>query len=98
MNLSFCAILTLFLFLFSSCSDHEKVMKEYKKGNKHAADLLLHGFQMKNSEHISSHIVDLALKGDQEAKEIIYAQIDTLRGTETHTNHTIVIPPNSGRK
>ena len=77
-------------------------MKEYKTGNKHATDLLLHGFQEKNSLYIASELIDRALQGDEEAKLIIYAQINTLRGIPT-SNSTfyaapVVVPINSSRR
>jgi hypothetical protein len=84
----------LLILLLTSCTDHGKVMDEYEKGNKNASDLLLHGLQRKNSEYISTELIEKALKGDEEAKQIIYAQIATLGGVENENirHRTIVIP------
>ena len=80
------------ILLLVSCTDHGKVMNEYAKGNKNASDLLLHGLQMKNSEYISTELIEKALKGDEEAKQIIYAQIATLGGVENISHFPIIIP------
>ncbi len=83
--------------IFTSCTDHQKVMNEYKKGNPHAKELLLHGFHQRNSEYISSTLIDRALRGDEEAQNIIYAQIETMHGMPQSRymySHPIVVPVN----
>lgn len=66
-------------------------MGRYKEGNPHARDLLLHGLNEENSNHIDDYLINKALEGDEEAKEIIYAQIDTLRGIGNYTNKYIPV-------
>lgn len=65
------------------CTDYHNVMCEYKSGNKHAADLLGHGFNVRNSEYISTCLIERSLAGDESAKSIVYAQIESLRGTHS---------------
>lgn len=72
----------IFLAVLLCACTHDRVMGKYKEGNPHARDLLLHGLNSKNSEHISDYLIDKAMTGDEEAKAIIYAQIDTLRGIQ----------------
>lgn len=95
----------LFVFLLviflTGCTDHRKVMKEYESGNKNAADLLLHGFNMKNSEYISTYLINKSLAGDEEAKQIIYAQIESLRGLPSNHAQVVTTPViihSSGRR
>lgn len=89
----------LICLILTSCTDHAKVMNEYENGNENAKEILLHGFNMQNSEYISSSLIKKALEGDEEAKEIIYSQIDTLRGINSSCHHSIpiVIPMNTRR-
>lgn len=83
-----------------SCTDYSKVMKQYKDNNPHAKDLLSHGFNMKNSEYISTECIERSLKGDEEAKSIVYAQIDTLKGVNSSSSHVypVVVPMNAARR
>jgi len=55
-------------------------MNQYKKGNIHARDLLLNGLNEKNSSQLNCYLIEKALDGDEDAKNIIYAQIETLKG------------------
>ena len=90
----------IFLLGVMMCAcDHVHVMTEYKNGNPHARDLLLHGFNMKNSEYISTHLINRALDGDEEAKTIIYSQIKSLGPIQQSNTHyiPIVIPVRARR-
>ena len=79
------------LCCLSSCTDYSKVREEaYKKNNPHAKELLLHGFNCKASEYIDTETINRALEGDEEAKLIIYAQMQMLRGMPS--SHTHVVP------
>lgn len=82
------------------CTDHSMVMKEYQNGNPNAKDLLIHGFNLKNSENISTYLIKKSLKGDEEAKEIIYAQIESLKGLPSNHAHMVapVVIHSSGRR
>ena len=86
--------------LLTACTDHMKVMEEYEKGNRNATELLLHGFNDRNAHNLSSELIDKALKGDQQAKDIIYAQIETLGPCHPHPSHMypVVIPMQTGRR
>lgn len=94
-----CFFVFLVALCIVGCTDHSKVMSEYDKGNKHAADLLLHGFNVKNSEHISTALINRSLKGDEEAKQIIYAQIESLKGLPSNYPHMFApVVIHSGRR
>jgi hypothetical protein len=80
----------LLAILLCACT-HDRVMGKYKSGNPHARDLLLHGLNEKNAEYVSSFLVDRALEGDEEAKAIIYAQIDTLRGMQSTSTRVVPV-------
>jgi len=82
----------LMSLLLVGCSDHGHVMYEYRSGNKHASDLLLHGFNVKNSSHISTFLINRALHGDEEAKQIIYSQIESLKGLPNDYPHVVSTP------
>ena len=83
--------LSLFVLAFLLCRcKHQNVMNKYKEGNTHARDLLLHGMNEKNSSHIDQYLIDKSLEGDEEAKEIVYAQIQTLGSMEN--SRAIYVP------
>lgn len=86
----------LFIFavtiLLISCTDHAKVMEQYKKKNPNAKEMLLKGFNAKVSEDIDSSLIKAALSGDEEAKVIIYAQMEVLRGLQAEDNHYDPMP------
>ena len=98
LRMRFFPILCLAILL-CACN-HNRVMNRYKEGNTHARDLLLHGLNEKNADYLDEYLLNQALHGDEEAKNIIYAQIDTLRGIQkpTSTYIPIVVPITSGRR
>lgn len=85
--------ISLCCFIFTmSCTDHDRIMKEYEKGNPNAEELLLHGLNAKNSHYIRSSLLDRALNGDEKSKQIIYAQIRTLGSCPIDGNMTVAVP------
>lgn len=79
------------LLILCSCGDYTTVQTAYENGNLHAEELLMHGFNSRVSEHISTKLIKKALKGDEKAKMIIYAQMEMIRGMPPK-NHTTVVP------
>lgn len=75
-------------------------MYEYKKGNPDARDLLLHGINEKNCYYVDSYLLKRALQGDEEAKNIIYAQINTLSNMPEEKTHIVpvVVPIHTSRR
>lgn len=77
--------------LLVGCGDYTKVERAYRQGNPQAKELLLHGFNVKTNEYVSTLLIDRALAGDQEALQMIYAQMDrVMHVQESHT--TVVVP------
>lgn len=88
------------LFGLAWVCDYNKVMRAYDQGNPHAVELLQHGFNIKNAQHISTTLIKKALQGDEEAKQMIYAQIDTLMGYNGRSAAVVpvIIPMSRGGK
>ncbi len=85
-------VLIFFLMIVLTACDYQDVMKEYKRNSPHAKDLLLHGYNSKVDCNISSILIERALDGDEEAKLMIYAQIEVLRGMPSRSHSTFVMP------
>jgi hypothetical protein len=82
--------LTAMIVSLTSC-DHSRVMRAYHSNNPHARELLHHGFNLKVAEYIDSDLIKNALKGDTDAKEIIFAQMELLRAMPKE--RTRIYPP-----
>lgn len=81
-----CFILFLMSTILCGC-DYDKIKYEYKNGNPHAKELLLHGVNSKICEKLDSDLIKKALNGDEEAKCIIYAQMEILKGMPENNIH-----------
>jgi hypothetical protein len=66
-------------------------MDGYRENNPHAKDLLLHGLNSEASSYISSTLIERALNGDEEAKLMIYAQMESLKGMPSTSYHSTPI-------
>ena len=84
--------LVLSLMIILTSCDYYDVMKGYKQESPHAKDLLFHGYNQRIDDYISSILIKRALEGDEEAKLMIYAQIDVLRGMPTNSHSTVIVP------
>lgn len=92
MNRTRIVIIISLLFVCASCTDNQKVMKEYKKGNPYAIYMLKNGFNSRVSEYIPTVIIDKALLGDKDALEIVVAQSQALARIPNESNRTVIIP------
>lgn len=83
----------LLMFTLTACYDYNRVKKEaYKKNNIHAKELLLNGYNKKIDEFLDGETIDRALDGDEEAKRIIYAQMQILKGMPSTKTHIVPAP------
>ncbi|SRR6266446_1713883 len=78
------------LTLLSGCDDYTRVLDAYDERNPVARELLLNGFNDRVGYHVSTKLLKKALQGDEEAKLIILAQMESLRGMMPERRTTIV--------
>jgi len=84
----------ILILIFLTACNYTKVKKEYKKDNPFAKEIMLSGLTYKVAEYLDDDILEEALKGDEEATQIIIAQINSLKGMpkEHHTVVPIITP------
>jgi hypothetical protein len=70
---------------------YDKVWHEYENGNQHAKELLFHGFNRSMSKNISTTLIERALEGDEESKQIIIQQIKCSPRVAEDSS-TVIIP------
>ncbi len=74
------------LIFLTSCDDYDKVMNQYDKGNPFAKQMMMGGLNTKSSQLIPSKLINRALNGDEEALQIVLAQIDSLGGYKSRNS------------
>lgn len=83
-----------------SCTNINDVKKEYEFGNPVARELLLNGYNRVIDEKIDGSILKKALKGNEECKLIVLAQMEALRGipSDKVRHAPIIVPIRPGKQ